>query len=92
MEPVIAIAAGLLVFGFVGYKLYQSQQSKPSTSVGGRTQSKNPQRDVEKKVEKRVSKSTRSAKPRKSTPRKAAPKKSAANKSTGRSKNVKSKG
>ena len=103
MELVLAIAAGLLVFGFVGYKLYQSQQSKPSTSVGGRTQSKNPVREVEKEFESKINskspsqpkkkaKSTRSAKPRKSTPRKAAPKKSTAKKSTGRSKNVKSKG
>lgn len=95
MELVLAIAAGLLVFGFVGYKLYQSQQSKPSKSVGGRTQSTNPSREIEREVEEKLdrkTKSTRSAKPRKSTPRKSAPKKSTAKKSTGRSKNVKSKG
>ena len=101
MELVFAIAAGLLVFGFVGYQTWKSSKSEPVTKSGGRTQSKSPQREVEKKVE-RKSKSTRSAKPRKSTPRKAAPKKSTAKKaapkkstakkSTGRSKNVKSKG
>jgi hypothetical protein len=81
MEVLIGIAAAA-IFGFVGYKLYQSRTSTPTTSGGGRTQSSNPSRDVETRTEnkvgaksssqppKRKSNSTRSAKPRKSTPRK----------------------
>lgn len=94
MELVLSIVAGILVFGFVGYKLYQSRNSKPTTSGGGRTQSSNPSREVERRIEskveaksssqppKRKSKSTRSAKPRKSTPRKSTSNKTTQRKST----------
>lgn len=103
MEIVIASVAGLAVFGFVGYKLYQSRNSKPTTSEGGRTQSSNPSRYVETKTEnkveansssqppKRKSNTTRSAKPRKSTPRKSTAKKTAPKKSTAKTTNRKPK-
>ena len=50
MEVLIGIAAAA-IFGFVGYKLYQSRTSTPTTSGDGRTQSTNPSREVEREVE-----------------------------------------
>lgn len=53
MEILIAVAA-VAVFGFVGYKLYQSRNSKPTTNTGGRTQSSNPSREVERRTEEKL--------------------------------------
>lgn len=95
MEVLIVIAA-VAVFGFIGYKLYQSRNSKPTTSEGGRTQSSNPSRDVELEIEEKLDRKDRaireyneaksSSQPPKrkaSTSRSAKPRKSTPRKNTG---------
>ena len=98
MELVFAIAAGLLVFGFVGYQFYKSRSSSP-TRVGGRQQSVNPSREVEREVEEKLDRKDRaireynesksssqpkrkSSSSRSAKPRKSTPRKAAPKKST----------
>ena len=59
MEVLLIVLAATAVFGFVGYQLYKSRSSQPTTSGGGRTQSTNPSSEVEREVEEKLDRKDR---------------------------------